>query len=580
MGEGAPGLWRHSPWPIIVKCARERCRPGVVAAWGLATLAITTAVCLGVYLSETERFEVTPADAARAMIVPVIIIQAVILMFLGTGSVAYGIAGERDSGVLDYQRMTPMSTPAKLVGYVLGLPIREYVLFALTMPFLVFAVVRGEFAWGLVAHFYLIFFFSVVVYHMTGMVAGMVTPKARRAAVFAQVFVVVLYFALPNLSRLGLTFFEFLTIRPALFGLIQGEITRLGGEESLRLPVQLTSLDTFRAIPFFATTLHPTIYTILVQTGLIATMWHMIARRWRSEESPGFSKVGAAAFMIGSAVLIVGSAWAALAAGPGLIIELVGDSDAASHVTLMLTLGYTGMILAAAVFALANASPSPFLASKGFHRMRRHGWSGLGILRDESTSLPLGVLGAALTIAGGCVLYHRLIATGIVSGWPSIGSASLLLVILASIALFAQAVFERFAPRGRFVVLFIAWALPVLIFGVLVAAEARPVIAAYAVLPCPPAAAIFALDHLAGTIEVPPDTPAFAYMRSDDEIAEHFPMMPIVGAAIQLALAIGAQAANLRDRTARRRAALHPGVARDPGETHAPARHAGAAEPA
>jgi hypothetical protein len=309
-------------------------------------------------------------------------------------------------------------------------------------------------------------------------------------------------------------------------------------------------------------------------------MWHMIARRWRSEEAPGFSKVGAAAFMIGSTVLIVGSAWAALASGPGSIVEVFANGDAGAAISLMLTLGYTGMILAICVFALSNASPSPFLTSKGFHRMRRHGWSGLGVLRDESTSLPLGILAALLTIAGGCVLYHRLIATGIVAGWPALGPAALLLVMLASIALFAQAVFERFAPRGRFVVLFIAWAVPILAFGVLAAAEARPAIAAYAVVPCPPAAAFFALDNLAASIETSGDAPAIAYVRNETEIAYHFPLLPIVGTAIQLTLAIGAQAVNLRDRADRRRAALGPNPAQAPGSARAPANNAGAAEPA
>ena len=555
-GASHTGLWRHSPMPIIAKCFHERCRLAMVVAWGVITVLIVAALSMGTYLAETERFDVSSVEAARAIIFPVIILQAAILMFFGTGAVAYGIANERDSGVLDYQRMTPMSIPAKLIGYLIGLPIREYILFTLTLPFLIFAVVRGGFSWTVVAHFYLIFFMSVIVYHFTGLVSGMVTPKARRAAVFAQIFVVILYFGLTNLSHLGLTFFEFLTIRPALFGLVVEEVQRLNGEV-IRFPRGMTGLDSFRDIPLFNTTLHPTVYTMIVQGGLVLSMWHVVARKWRSEEAPAFSKLGAAAFILGTSTLALGSGWASLAIDGGIMRNLPQFADEYdARLGLVLTLVYTGMILAMGMFTLSNASASPFITSKGFHRMRKHGWKSLGLLRDESSSLPLAMLVAACTSISAALLYNRLIAAGMVEGWPSAASAGMLLIALASMALFAQAVFERYMLRGRCVVIFLVWVVPAMTFMVLAAGDARPAIAAYAALPCPPATAVFALDQMTASIPMPPGVEPVWLVREETELAGLFPALAITGVAIHLSLAVIAQTVNLRDRSRRRRMAM------------------------
>ena len=69
-------------------------------------------------------------------------------MFLGTGRVASITAEERESGLLDYQRMTPMNPFSKIIGYIFGIPAREYYMFFFTLPFLAHAVLVGNFHWG------------------------------------------------------------------------------------------------------------------------------------------------------------------------------------------------------------------------------------------------------------------------------------------------------------------------------------------------------------------------------------------------------------------------------------------------
>lgn len=564
--------WRHSPWPIIVKCFRERCRPGMLLAWSLVVLCLTAAVCSGTYLAQTENMEATAAQAARAMIIPVIVIQAVILMFLGTGAVAFGIAGERESGVLDYQRMTPMSTPAKLIGYLIGLPIREYILFALTLPFMLFAVVRGDFGLPIVAHFYFIFILSVLVYHLTGLFAGMISPKARRAAVFAQVLVVILYFALPQFSRFGLTFFEFLTIRPALFGLVHNEVVRLNGTDATLFQPgpAFTALDTFRDIPFFSIHLHPTIYTVIVQGVLLCTMWHMVSRRWRADDTPGFSKSGALVFQLALSTLVLGSGWAAIHGGPGPLSQLARvGRELPLEAKLVFTLAYTIVVLAVGMFAFGNASPSPFLTSRGYQKMRKQGRASLGLWRDESTALPLAILTVLITIASAAVLYASFRIDGDVARWPAPLWSLLFALTIAGATLFSHGVCERCATRDRLVAIFIVWIVPVLVVAVLAAADARPRFPAFAATPFPIAAAVVTAEQALSTVTNTATDAPIEWLRHEPELRALYPALPITAAALQIALGIGAQTINIRDRARRRRLALGTDV---PAPTaHAPA---------
>ena len=51
------------------------------------------------------------------------------------------MTAERDEGVIDYQRLIPMSPLSKVLGYLFGLPVREYVMFLATLPFTGWALV-------------------------------------------------------------------------------------------------------------------------------------------------------------------------------------------------------------------------------------------------------------------------------------------------------------------------------------------------------------------------------------------------------------------------------------------------------
>jgi hypothetical protein len=156
-------------------------------------------------------------------------------MFLGTGRVASITAEERESGLLDYQRMTPMNPLSKIVGYIFGIPAREYYMFLFTLPFLAHAILVGKLPWGNIIQLYSVFFCSVILYHLTAHAVGLVVPKPRAASWVSRIVVLGLYVVLPGLGQAGISFLSFLTILPTYFGKILPVIREEGYQKRTHL---------------------------------------------------------------------------------------------------------------------------------------------------------------------------------------------------------------------------------------------------------------------------------------------------------------------------------------------------------
>lgn len=486
--------------PIIVKSARARMRPKHLISWGLIVFTVTAFVSAIVYAVQIDEMNATPEQAARMTLLPVLIIQAVLLMLVGTGVVASGVAQEREDGLLDYQRLTPMTATSKLLGYLFGLQAREYALFALTIPFVLFGVIRGGFPLGTVLHFYVIFFSSVLVYHMTGIVAGMVSKRPRQAGYFAQGMVLILYFVLPNLSHIGFTFFEFLTIRPALFGLITAEIERAGGDAEFISRTGLTALDSFRDMPFYGMMLRPALYTLMVQGLLLTTLWTVAHRRLRDDSALLFSKAFSIAFIAGVAVFTLGSMWPLLTddtqlrallrhfeGGRAADAEEAHDDVMMGMTVVILCVGVAVMTLTGMLCA-ACATPDAHRQERGARRAARHGLRRVPVLSDGASAFPAGLVWAGLA-AGvygvGAALAWR---GGRFMEEPSLVAVCMPGVFVVSLLVFLQAGYERFGARATFVSIFLLWMIPAfgaILLGVIIESET---LSMYVASPFPPAA--------------------------------------------------------------------------------------------
>ena len=87
--------------PIWLKSARARLRWKHIISWGTVTVSVTAFVFMIIYMNMIEHGDVTAATAAKATIPGIVVVQATILMVLGTGAVASGIEQERDDRLID-----------------------------------------------------------------------------------------------------------------------------------------------------------------------------------------------------------------------------------------------------------------------------------------------------------------------------------------------------------------------------------------------------------------------------------------------------------------------------------------------
>jgi len=547
------------PRPIWVKCARSRLRAKHMLSWGIVVVTVTAFVFLMVYLTSTHRGIWNPVNSAKATFIPVIIIQAIIMMLLGTGAVASGLSREREERLLDYHRMTPMSATSKIVGFLFGLPVREYFLFLLTMPFIVFAAVKSDFSLWKLAHFYLVFFTSVWVYHMTGMVAGMASSRPRMASILAQGLVVVLYLILPRLELVGLRFFEYFTILPTFFGMVYDEIS---ANNVLFLDSSTAALvQRYRDVPFFNLTLGSTPYALLVQGFLLTMMFIIVRRKWLDEFSHPLSKLGALVFYAGVLIFLAGNIWPILsdrAAYDALTSRLGsrGGFDAdeiGTPVQILAVMMFVLMVLSGLIclFMINVITPSRYTAEKEVRRAAKIELPRVPLNSDGASSLPATMLMIAMTVTITSGLLMRADRSGwFLEQWPSVSACAPPLLLFAAVMLFVQGVRERYSPRVFLVSIFLLWMLPAFTCLILFAADEAWVVGSYLSLPFPPAAHVFATAlFFQGTAPTERNPVQFL-----SEVLPHLTSLAWGGALFYIVLATAIQFERWRWKRAPRRA--------------------------
>jgi hypothetical protein len=278
-------FWQLHKNPILLRYIRSRLRWEGMAAALILTLVITVFTFVISYNGAVRFSFENDVNAYRAGFLPMFLIQVIIMMFLGTGSVASGITQEYEDGMVEYQRLTPMSPMAKILGYLFGLPIREWFLFAITSVLIGIIVVRGEVPMESIWRVYSVFFLSVILYHLMALVVVHSMNKKRVAGRVIQMLVLVLYFVFPLLSQFGLVFFEYLTVRPILKENILEYIPK--GVNMRRL---LDMDGGHTTVPFFDQQLSAWSFSMIIMGALIVSFLLMLRRRWKDVTSHLMSK--------------------------------------------------------------------------------------------------------------------------------------------------------------------------------------------------------------------------------------------------------------------------------------------------
>ncbi|MEM1107292.1 MAG: hypothetical protein AAGH99_01220 [Planctomycetota bacterium] len=540
--------------PICVQNARTRMRLIPTLSWGLVTLTCVAFIFSLVYLILTERNEFDPVNAAKTALVPLIVVQCVLLMGMGTSAVSSGIARERDRELLDYHRMSPMSPAAKIVGYLFGLPSREYFLFALTMPFVVYAVLRGGVPLLKVAHFYVVFFSSVWLYHMTGLMAGMVSRKPWQSSLVSLGTVAVLYLVLPLFARAGLSFFDFLTVRPTFYGMIAEELQRSGQDQWG--PARMMLMRQYESVPFYGLSLNPTAFSLVVQLFALTAMYHVVRRKWVDTAWHPFSKRFSLLFVTGIVFLLVGTLWPLLsdAAVNADLLRRMSEVRPLEAQTLLIGLYFVVAGLAV-LMTVSLTTPTRQTARKGLRRAQKFQRSGIPLTWDAATTWPTTVAMLLIAGAGYGVVLWALWSGEVYTVQPGMGRWLVTLAVIGALVVIAfQGMHEVFGQRAVILGLFVVWVVPVMVGIVLVAAFDAWQPAMYIGSCCPAVAGAFTLTMLLDASQG--DTDDASYLLIDTPAELHARLVIVFTLVLNTAQAILGQALRYAAAKRRKRAEL------------------------
>lgn len=395
--------WKIGTNPIFRRYCQSRLR---ARGLGLALLISVLIAGFLYFLSKElglDRSKMIVSDAERATLIPLLVFQSLILFVLGTAQVSGGMTAEADEGVIDYQRLIPMSPFSKVLGYLLGLPVREYLMFFATMPFTMWALWRGEVAVNVWAPLYITFITTALTYHLTGLVTGTVVKNRRWAFLISIGLVFCLYTVVPQISRFGLVFFKYLTITPVFEECLPGLLPKNAGA------IVAAGQKLVPEVKFFNLGFSEAVFTVFCQGFIILTFVVMLCRRWRKTESLLLGKIWATGLFVWVQVLLLGNAlpliepgnlfpsreisrrvmdWSGWAPKSG---EAVGMSGVYGLVTLLLLYVMTKMI-----------TPPADMQIRGWRRVRKEGGSSLPLLADSATAFPWVLL---MALVGACGWY-------------------------------------------------------------------------------------------------------------------------------------------------------------------------------
>ncbi len=195
-----------------------------------------------------------------------------LLLLRGPNRVTETVRAERQTGLLDFLRATPMDPWTQAFGYLLGCTAREHLLAGLFAGFALATAPLSEYRITDVALGLFSLWLCGLLYHAFALWIGLSVAHKRSAAGIVMGTLVCLLIV--GINTKGVQGPFGLTPFPTLFALFS---------KSKRIS------DT---IAFFGLSLHVMTVTVFVQTSLLGSFLFAAQRKLRSDDAPSFSRLG------------------------------------------------------------------------------------------------------------------------------------------------------------------------------------------------------------------------------------------------------------------------------------------------
>ncbi len=389
-------------------------------------------------------------------------LQCILLFLSGSCQVAGAVAAAREGGQLDFHRISPQSPLAMAVGYLVGAPIRELILFACTIPFMLPFFAIGNPSWmgfGLPV-LLLAMLPAAFLWFSVALLLALIVPKPRNVAVLVAIIVAGahLLFAIPMLQHF--------TVIPTMIS------TMVQGASTFGMNRAHSSEDQWIISSFFAIHIPYVILGVLHQLIIgIFCLYAAVRKLGNEQRYPISRSIALLIFGIFSCLLL------------GDIINPIFNSF----------FNFTDManfclyaILVVAIVLLAICTPGRSEIIKGIRHVKKLGYRAIPAWSDRAPNslfqIVVTALSALFCFVGITIIYYLRFTSGFnesIDGASMLNDAEFIKMMAASLVTVGTTFFFgasmqyfllRFRKQGTSylaLMLFFLWLLPLAIALVL-----------------------------------------------------------------------------------------------------------------
>jgi hypothetical protein len=395
--------------PILVKHMRSRLRKQPL----LTSIVVIQVLCLCIAWGGFQLDTFQSGGAFSFLLA----LQVVVLVIMGAAQVGTAVSTARASGILDFHRVSPVSPAELTLGFFFGAPIREYVLFATTLPFSALCLAFGTpSAHGFVQLMILLTAIAWL-FHGIALLNGLVA-KSKAA----------------SRGVVGLVIFVFI----------------FGGQMFMGLSRSAALVDYGHRLSFYGISL-PWLAVVLVYiSAFLFFIYLACLRKMASERIHSLSKLQALAAMATLSFLLLGGIW--------------GQEN--YEILEIMTLY---LLVIVPVIVLPMVTPTQAEYTKGLWRARKQGRSHLPPWDDLSLNRVFLLIACAIVLVTATIAWSVSPAPTTSFGPGEVIQAAYPLAIASGVLVVAyfglamQYFLLRFGARGAMyfgLFLFLAWIVP------------------------------------------------------------------------------------------------------------------------